>query len=33
MHATPPKIANICDHFDIPCLSLEKFMEAEGWQL
>jgi len=26
------KIPNICDHFDIPCLSLEKFMEAEHWE-
>ena len=26
------KIPNICRHFGIPCLSLEDFMEAEGWQ-
>ncbi len=26
------KIPNICGHFDISCLSLEQFMEAEGWQ-
>ena len=26
------KIPNICEHFDIPCLSLEKFMEAENWE-
>lgn len=26
------KIPNICQHFDIQCLSLEEFMEAEGWQ-
>jgi len=25
------KIPNICDHFKVPCLSLEEFMEAEGW--
>jgi len=25
------KIPNICDHFDIPCMDLEKFMEEEGW--
>jgi hypothetical protein len=25
------KIPNICQHFDISCLSLEEFMEAEGW--
>jgi hypothetical protein len=26
------KIPNICDHFGIDCLSLEEFMEREGWQ-
>jgi len=26
------KIPNICNHFDILCLSLEEFMEAEGWK-
>lgn len=26
------KIPNICQHFHVPCLSLEEFMEAEGWQ-
>ncbi|MGE4046274.1 MAG: PIN domain-containing protein [Acetobacteraceae bacterium] len=26
------KIPNICRHFDIQCLSLEDFMEAEGWE-
>lgn len=26
------KIPNICEHFGIPCLSLEEFMEAEGWE-
>ncbi len=26
------KIPNICAHFDVPCLSLEAFMEAEGWE-
>jgi hypothetical protein len=26
------KIPNICKHFDIPCKTLEEFMEAEGWQ-
>ena len=29
-HAT--KIPNICDHFNVPCLSLEAFMQQEGWQ-
>lgn len=26
------KIPNICDHFGIPCVTLEEFMEAEGWE-
>ena len=26
------KIPNICDHFGVPWLSLEGFMEAEGWE-
>ena len=26
------KIPNICRHFNIHCLSLEEFMEEEGWQ-
>ena len=26
------KIPNMCQHFGIPCLSLEAFMESEGWQ-
>lgn len=26
------KIPNICDYFNVPCLNLEGFMEAEGWQ-
>ena len=25
-------IGNICAHFDIPCISLEGLMEAEGWR-
>jgi hypothetical protein len=25
------KIPNICDHFHIPCLDLESFMEKENW--
>jgi len=25
------KIPNICQHFNIPCMSLEEFMEGEGW--
>jgi Domain of unknown function (DUF4411) len=26
------KIPNICQHFSVKCLSLEEFMEEEGWQ-
>jgi Domain of unknown function (DUF4411) len=26
------KIPNICRHFGVPCLTLEEFMEAEGWE-
>jgi hypothetical protein len=26
------KIPNICQHFGIECLSLEEFMEREGWE-
>jgi hypothetical protein len=26
------KIPNICQHFRINCLTLEEFMEEEGWQ-
>lgn len=25
------KIPNICNHFKIPCVNLEKFMEDQGW--
>lgn len=25
------KIPNICDHFTILCVDLQKFMEIEGW--
>lgn len=25
------KIPNICLHFSVPCLSLEDFMEEQGW--
>ena len=26
------KIPNICDHFGVPCMTLEDFMETEGWE-
>jgi hypothetical protein len=26
------KIPNMCRHFEVPCLTLEEFMEAEGWE-
>lgn len=25
------KIPNVCDHFGIPCINLEGFMEEENW--
>lgn len=25
------RIPNICQHFVVPCLTLEEFMEKEGW--
>ncbi len=25
------KIPNVCDHFKIPCINLEGFMEKENW--
>ena len=25
------KIPNVCEHFKIPCIDLEKFMEKENW--
>ena len=25
------KIPNICQHFGVPCLTLQEFMEAEAW--
>ena len=35
METTAPggaKIGNICAHFEVPCMSLEEFMAAEGWR-
>lgn len=29
--ANSAKIPNICKHFNVSCLSLKQFMEAEGW--
>ncbi len=26
------KIPNICEHFGIPCMTLEDFMETEDWE-
>nr|WP_292587324.1 DUF4411 family protein [Mesorhizobium sp.] len=26
------KIPNICRHFEVECMSLEEFMEREGWE-
>lgn len=25
------KVPNVCEHFEIPYMNLEKFMEQEGW--
>lgn len=32
LRANAVKIPNICEHFQVPWMSLEDFMEAEGWQ-
>ncbi len=26
------KVPNICQHFGVPCLGLEDFMQWEGWR-
>lgn len=26
------RIPNVCEHFDIPCMNLEAFMENENWR-
>ncbi len=26
------KVPNICQHFGVPCLSFEEFMQHEGWR-
>jgi hypothetical protein len=26
------RIPNVCEHFDVPCLNLEAFMENEKWR-
>lgn len=30
--ANAAKIPNVCEHFGIPCLNLEAFMENEKWR-
>jgi len=25
------KIPNVCTHFNVPCIDLEKFMQQQGW--
>lgn len=25
-------IPNICEHFEVPCVNLEEFMERSGWE-
>lgn len=32
LRANAAKIPNICEHFKIECLTLEQFMEREGWK-
>ena len=35
METEPPnaaRVPNICRHFGVPCMTLEEFMEAEGWR-
>lgn len=29
--ANAAKIPNVCEHFDVPCIDLETFMERQGW--
>jgi hypothetical protein len=31
LRANAARIPNICEHFRVPWLSLERFMEREGW--
>lgn len=31
LKANAAKIPNICHHFDVHCVTLEEFMQAEGW--
>ena len=26
------KIPNVCAHFNVPCIDLEKFMQQQGWK-
>ena len=32
LSANAVKVPNVCEHFKIPCLDLERFMESEGWE-
>ena len=32
LRANSAKIPNICEHFKVPCVDLQEFMEVEGWQ-
>jgi len=25
------KIPNVCQHFSVPCMDLETFMQQQGW--
>ena len=29
--ANAAKIPNVCNHFNVPCMNLEDFMQVQGW--
>jgi hypothetical protein len=31
LKANAAKIPNVCAHFNVPCIDLEKFMQQQGW--
>ena len=31
LKANAAKIPNVCEHFGVPCIDLETFMEQQGW--
>lgn len=32
MKPNAAKIPNVCAHFNVPCIDLEKFMQQQGWE-